>query len=257
MFLTEYCAVTDVGLQRNNNEDCHISLPLQGLWVVADGMGGHAAGEVASSIACNTLREAFLGGASLADAVQTSHKAILDAADAGVGGAGMGSTVVALASSQDRFQLAWVGDSRAYLFTTSSETPFRQLTKDHSYVQMLLDSGAITPEEFTTHPEKNIITQCLGALDLPEVNVGLFDAQWQPGDWLLLCSDGLTDAVSDDDIAASLKQANSVAAATAALLEAALKNGGRDNITIQLIQAPNKLQQRFQQLAGSISRNLR
>lgn len=257
MFLTEYCAATDVGLQRNNNEDCHIALPLRGLWVVADGMGGHAAGEVASAIACSTIRKRFLLGASLNDAIQDAHKAVLDAADMGVGSAGMGSTVVAMVSSNNHFQIAWVGDSRAYSFCPGDDPKLQQLTRDHSYVQMLLDTGAITREEFAHHPEKNIITQCLGSIDLTEVDVGVYQGQWHSRRWVLLCSDGLSDAVSDDEISQILHKAGDVSIATSNLVKAALNNGGRDNITVQIVGAPSLWARRLQSLSTLVFKALR
>lgn len=257
MFLTEYCAATDVGLQRNNNEDCHIALALHGLWVVADGMGGHAAGEVASAVVCNTIQKTFLGGSTLIEAIQASHKAVLDAAENGVGGTGMGSTVVALASRQNHYEVGWVGDSRAYLFSPGTPYQLKQLTKDHSYVQMLLDSGAIRPDEFANHPEKNIITQCLGSLDLDAVDVGRVQGEWAPGQIILLCSDGLTDAIGDVEIGRILGESDSLATATDILIKSALNKGGRDNITVQLISAPNRWTQHFQTLAGGLVRTLR
>lgn len=239
MQLSHFSAATDVGLQRNNNEDSHLSMPYLGVWAVADGMGGHAAGEVASAIVCDTLRKEVAKGSLLEHAIQAGHRAVLNAAERGVGGAGMGSTVVALQTLGNTYEICWVGDSRAYSFEPSCTVKLQQISRDHSYVQLLVDSGAIRAEDVSTHPEKNIITQCLGSVDLSNVEIGKVTGHWQPNQWLVLCSDGLSDAVNDKQMVAILQQANSVHQATANLIKAALNNGGRDNITVQIIASPS------------------
>lgn len=242
MHFLRYSAVTDVGRHRSNNEDCYLCSPTQGLWLVADGMGGHAAGEVASAITRDTILSSTQQGIPLPRAVQAAHQAIIDNAKQGVGGEGMGSTVVAVTSRSEQYQIAWVGDSRAYLWNPNSQT-LSQLTRDHSYVQMLVDSGAISKEEMANHPERNIITQCLGSQDLKEVKVDAITGVWQKDDVLILCSDGLTDTVTDDKIRDLLSMSTGVQAATRALVDAALQSGGRDNITVLTLSAPTQLQQ--------------
>jgi len=244
MFLMRHCALTNVGLQRNNNEDAYYASASQGLWVVADGMGGHAAGEVASAIVVDTVKKAIAAGASLEEAIQQSHHEILNAASAGVGGAGMGSTVVALRSKDNSYEICWVGDSRAYLFTPGDgerEAQFRQLTTDHSYVQMLYQSGAISEDELDSHPEKNIITQCLGSVELAEVQVDKIVGDWHPGAIILLCSDGLSDTVRAHKMKEILSSTQSLSGKTNALIQAALDGGGKDNITAETIVAPTRL----------------
>lgn len=248
-----FSAATDVGLQRNNNEDCYLSNPGLGLWIVADGMGGHAAGEVASSIATKTIQQEIHAGETLVSAIQKSHHAVLTAAANGHGGQGMGSTVVALKTKKHQFEVAWVGDSRAYLWpSTSDNAQLESLTTDHSYVQMLFQSGAISEDELDTHPEKNIITQCLGSVELDKVSVDHLEQTWGPGDWLLLCSDGLTDAVPTEMIESVLKQASSVQQATTTLIDAALNYGGRDNITVTVVEYPRSLGDMLYSLVQSI-----
>ena len=239
MHFWRYSAATDVGLQRNNNEDCYLSCPDLGLWIVADGMGGHAAGEVASAIVADTIKREVANGATLPDAIQTSHREVLSAAANGHGGQGMGSTVVALQTDGHHYEIAWVGDSRAYLWSNSEASEFAQITTDHSYVQMLYQTGAITEAELDTHPEKNIITQCLGSIELESVTVDTQEGEWQTGDWIILCSDGLSDAVSSDEISEILSRSSSTQSATSALIESALANGGKDNITVTIIECPN------------------
>jgi PPM family protein phosphatase len=237
----EFSALTHPGLRRDNNEDCFLCAPESGLWLVADGMGGHEAGEVASAIVRDTIKQLAEESKklSITNAIQTSHQAILNAAKNGIGAVGMGSTVVALLTRSKNYQVAWVGDSRAYLWTRTTEGgSLSRITTDHSYVQMLFSSGALTAEELETHPDKNIITQCLGMQDLAVVNVDVVQGQWQENQWIILCSDGLSDEMSDEKIADILLANDSSVKAVEKLLDETLKNGGRDNITIQIIESP-------------------
>lgn len=254
-----YSALTNVGLQRNNNEDAYYASASQGLWVVADGMGGHAAGEVASAIVVDTIKRAVETGSSLESAVQQSHHEILNAANSGVGGPGMGSTVVAMRSDGLNYEICWVGDSRAYLYVPAkdadSSAEFRQLTTDHSYVQMLFQSGAISEDELENHPEKNIITQCLGSVELPEVQVDKIVGEWPSDALILLCSDGLTDIVRDKDILEILDDNNSLSHKTNQLIEAALDAGGKDNVTIETISAPTRMNLFFARMGKLFSKS--
>ncbi len=237
----EFSAATHPGLKRDNNEDCFLSDPTSGLWLVADGMGGHEAGEVASAIVRDTIEKLVLqtGNFSLSEAIQTSHQTILSSAENGIGAVGMGSTVVVLFSRNKNYQIAWVGDSRAYLWTPSNDGgTLTRLTTDHSYVQMLFVAGTITAEEVESHPDKNIITQCLGMQELTRVNVDITQGQWQKNQWILLCSDGLTDELGDNAIAQILADNNDSQTAVDELLNKALKTGGHDNITVQIIESP-------------------
>jgi serine/threonine protein phosphatase PrpC len=237
----EYSAASHPGLMRDNNEDCFLSQPEHGLWLVADGMGGHEAGEVASAIVRDTIdRETQENpNASLLDTIQHAHATILTSAANGIGAPGMGSTVVALKSNSENYQVAWVGDSRAYLWTPTREGGrLERLSTDHSYVQMLVETGVIRAEEAESHPEKNIITQCLGMQELAQVKVDFIEHQWQKDQWVLLCSDGLTDEVDDRTIAQILFGSKDCLAAVDQLLHAALTSGGRDNITLQIIESP-------------------
>jgi len=237
----EYSAASHPGLLRDNNEDCFLSRPEHGLWLVADGMGGHEAGEVASAIVRDTIERETQDNPniSLLDSIQHAHTSILTSAAQGIGAPGMGSTVVALKSNSEKYQVAWVGDSRAYLWTPTREGGrLEQLSVDHSYVQMLVETGVIRPEDAEFHPEKNIITQCLGMQELTQVRVDVIEHQWQKDQWILLCSDGLTDEVSDKTIAQILCESPDCLAAVDQLLHAALTSGGRDNITLQIIESP-------------------
>ncbi|WP_053981199.1 PP2C family protein-serine/threonine phosphatase [Marinagarivorans algicola] len=239
MPLPYFSAQTNVGLVRRNNEDSILENPSLKLWAVADGMGGHASGEIASAIANSTIEQAVSDGASLPDAVQQAHKAVLNEASARPQYRGMGSTIVAVHSSGHQYQVAWVGDSRAYLWGQSNlGRHLEQLSTDHSYVQMLYQSGAITAKEMATHPERNVITQCLGSLELSALKVDSVDREWNKGDWLILCSDGLTDGVSDQEICNILSAHDHIPSAVDALMAAALTAGGRDNISVLIVSRP-------------------
>ena len=230
-----YGAATDTGHLREHNEDTYIALPEHGLWVVADGMGGHDCGEVASAIVVMHIEEQIKAGANFSDALQSAHQAVLSAVEEGIGKTGMGSTVVALKLEDSRYQVAWVGDSRAYLWYDHS---LKQLTHDHSVVQQMLDSGEINEQQAIHHPYRNIITQSLGSTYTEQVKVDTVNGRLSGEDKILLCSDGLTGEVSDQQIAEILNSATDNQGAVQHLIDKALENGGSDNITVMLISIP-------------------
>ncbi len=233
-------SLTDVGRTRSNNEDRYLELPARGVWAVADGMGGHASGEVASQIVIETLQQVLASSATavptLEAALKQAHTKILLAAKNNPKLAGMGSTAVVLSIFEQHYEIAWVGDSRAYCWTPSTETngELLQLTTDHSLVQALVDKDILTPAEAATHPEKHVITQCLGAQG-NTLSIDKITGTLLPQQWLLLCSDGLTNELTDQDIADHLEQSKDINHASKQLLDAALAAGGKDNITLQLI----------------------
>ena len=164
--------LTDVGRMRDHNEDSVGAYPGLGLWVVADGMGGHEAGEVASELAVSHIPRLVAEGSTLVEAVERCHRIIQKAPEIGTGVRGMGTTVVAAQlQANGAFQVCWVGDSRAYVFGRGR---LRQLTIDHSYVQTLVNAGVITAQEAETHPERNVVTQSLGTETLAAVEVGRY-----------------------------------------------------------------------------------
>lgn len=226
--------LTDVGCKRDYNEDCLACLPEIGLWVVADGMGGYDAGEVASALAVDTITGEVQKGESLKDAILSAHQKILEAVTQGRGSKGMGTTVIALKLSGLKYEIAWVGDSRAYLFSKK----LFQVSRDHSFVQYMLDKGAITPKEAKDHPRSNEITQALGSAPDSGPKVDTVKGSFFKGEKLLLCSDGLYGEVDDKTIQTILKSKNSDQDKAAKLIEEARKNGGSDNITAILVSAP-------------------
>ncbi len=221
------------GLVRELNEDKSLSMPGLNLWVVADGMGGHEAGEVASAITIREIGRSIEQGMPLAEAIETAHRAIQAAALQGEGSANMGSTVVAAKLNGLRYEIAWVGDSRAYLWNGT----LHQLTTDHSYVQLLLNAGLITENEIPGHPSRNVISQALGVggPDNDNIKVDLVSGELGEGDTLLLCSDGLSGGVTDQGIAAILAETTDAQTTVDRLIAAALEAGGKDNVTVIVI----------------------
>jgi protein phosphatase len=235
---------SDTGRLRTTNQDSYAILPDLGLYVVADGMGGAQGGEVASRVAIETIRDAFQErtAQALADAVAAANQRIHEMGDA-PDLRGMGTTAVAMAvvtedadpdasdgDEQDRPEhllVANVGDSRAYLFRDGGLT---QLTDDHSVVAELVRDGRITAEEAEGHPQRNVITRVLGVY--PRVTADLWPVDAVRGDRYLLCSDGLFNEVSNDQMAAVLRRLRDPNEAAAELVRLANEGGGRDNITV-------------------------
>ncbi|MCX6068480.1 MAG: protein phosphatase 2C domain-containing protein [Chloroflexi bacterium] len=217
----DFALGTHIGLVRELNEDSHLALPKHGLWVVADGMGGNEAGEVASKITIREIARSIEQGLPLAEAIEIAQ---------GEGGANMGSTVVAAKLDGLHYKIAWVGDSRAYLWNGR----LHQLTTDHSYVQLLLKAGLITEKEILGHPSRNVITQALGVggPDNANIKVDLVSGELNENDTLLLCSDGLSGEVREEHVAAILAETEDAQTRVARLISAALKAGGKDNITV-------------------------
>lgn len=227
---------THAGL-REVNEDSYLSLPDYGVWVIADGMGGHGAGDTASQIAVLEIVRQIKQNVSLTQAIASAHQAIQTAALNGEGNSDMGTTVVAVKLDGLRYEIAWVGDSRAYLWNGA----LQQLTTDHSYVQLLLNSGMITQTEALNYPGRNIVVQALGVggMNKAAINIDQVFGELNHGDSLLLCSDGLTGEVSDESIAAILAEKFSSKCKATRLIEAALAAGGKDNVTVTVITQTN------------------
>ncbi len=225
---------THVGNVRSHNEDCLRTVPESGLWVVADGMGGHEGGETASAIAVEVIVKQVCGGISLQESILNAHHAIKQASREGKGPEGMGTTVVALSAIEDRYEIAWVGDCRAYLWDGGH---LQLLTRDHSYVQHLVDTGVISAGESDRHPYQDILLQALGAKDIPDVTVDRLTKDWHRSEQVLLCSDGLTKELDHQGISDILALDIDEQAKVERLINTALEHGGKDNITAVLISA--------------------
>ena len=224
-------AATDVGLRRTRNEDAFRCLDDQGLWLVADGMGGPGGGDVASEIVARTVVEEVREGRSLPEAAQAAHEAVTAAALSGQGRPGMGSTLVALSALGEGYELCWVGDSRAYLW----DGVLRRLSRDHSLVQELVDEGEITEVQARIHPDRNIITRVLGGNMAGDCGAETVSGVLDPAARILLCTDGLTGELTDEEIAGQLSRSESDQEAVERLISAALEHGGSDNVTVALL----------------------
>jgi PPM family protein phosphatase len=235
--MLSYAAKTNLGNQRENNEDCYLACPELCLWVMADGVGGQDAGEVASKIACNVIKSEVAEGRGLVEAVSVAHQTIKQSPKQGIGKEGMATTVVVLLIHGDEYQVAWVGDSRAYLWNGGQ---LRQLSHDQSLVQRLVDEKIISAAEALHHPRRNLVIQALGQKNLDTVEVETVVGRFNNGDKIILCSDGLTDYVEDKQIAGLLTAYDDNQELVEQLVSAALAAQGKDNITVLAIDMSAK-----------------
>lgn len=247
-----YKAISDVGRKRSANEDSYFADDDLNLFVVADGMGGHAAGEVASKIAVEAIQDFIrftnndkditwpyefdeslsMAGNRLKTAIQSAHAKVLEATSQKKEFQGMATTVVSILMSDGKAQVAHVGDSRAYLVRGDR---LIQLTSDHSWVNEQLRTGAITSQQARNHPYRNIVTRALGGPNPVDVDVS--EEPMQDGDIIILCSDGLNTMITDEDILNIVERSNGdIETACQELINTANQNGGEDNVTSILVK---------------------
>jgi len=227
----EVGAATDTGRVRDHNEDGYLVDHVVGLFAVADGMGGHRGGEVASAAALEALRIAFVAGAPVDEAVGVANDAVHEQSVAYPNLRGMGTTLTAGSfDDEGHLVLGHVGDSRAYL---ARDGDLERVTTDHSLVEELIQAGELTPEEAERDPRRSMITRALGLE--PGVVVDVITVDLRAGDRLVLCSDGLTTMVGEDEIASLLAAEPDAASAATRLVDAANSAGGVDNITVVVV----------------------
>ena len=233
--MIEFGHLSHVGLRRELNEDTYYGDSELGLWLVADGMGGHEYGEVASALAREAIVREIRSGSSLAEAIRIADEEIIRCSKRRGDSLPMGTTVVAARVNGARFEVAWVGDSRVYLWREGSLT---QISQDHSYVQELIAQGAISVDQARSHPHRNVVTQALGVTEPQALNVETLSGELAPGTQLLLCSDGLTEEVDDSGISRVLAHTEcSAQECVDGLVAAALDGGGSDNVTVVLVRS--------------------
>ncbi|MBE9060173.1 Stp1/IreP family PP2C-type Ser/Thr phosphatase [cf. Phormidesmis sp. LEGE 11477] len=233
-----FAGLTDIGLQRATNQDSYYISSQGDLFIVADGMGGHAGGQEASRLSTKTIRDyltthrssTLSSPALLRQAIAAANSAVLADQCRHPERADMGTTVVIVMLRDRRFWCAHVGDSRLYLLREHS---LIQVTKDHTWVAQAMLSGGLTSEEISTHPWRHVLSQCVGREDLAGVEIQPLELE--KGDRLLLCSDGLSEELSDEVIAGCLASMLTCETAVASLIETAKTQGGRDNITAIVI----------------------
>lgn len=229
-------ARTHNGAVRELNEDRFVELPQAGLWAVADGMGGHQAGDVAAQMAADALVRVAAGNAApspgdVIEAVEAVNSALLARGGSANGGGTSGSTLVSLLIDENGYTCIWVGDSRAYLFRDGRLT---RISRDHSLVQEMVDAGVLTPEQARNHPRGHVITRAIGVAD--PIRLEAIAGSIEAGDIFLLCSDGLTGTLEDSEIEAFLSGGELIPAADA-MLAASLGKHARDNVTLVLVEA--------------------
>ncbi len=234
MRVADSAGSTDAGRKRRRNEDAFVHDPP--LFAVADGMGGAQAGEVASRLAAAAFREFHEADGldpeeRVATIIQEANRRIYERAKSDAQASGMGTTITAALVAEEGVAVGHVGDSRAYRLRDGQ---LEQLTEDHSLVADLVRSGRLTPDEADTHPQRSVITRALGTD--AHVDVDTFTADAQAGDVFLLCSDGLTTMVGDEEITETVARSSSLEQATKALVRAANKAGGEDNVTVVLFR---------------------
>ena len=233
------CGKTDVGLRRSNNEDAFFIQPDSSFSAVSDGMGGAAAGEIASRIFVETAQEVFVNQLkteldtylSVQEVFRLGNERILEHVSTNPDHKGMGCTAELIGFHSDRYVVGHIGDSRTYLFR---EGVLRQITKDHSLVQNQLDQGLISQEDARKHPLRHIVLRALGIGT--SVSLDVIRGRIQPRDIFLLCSDGLTDLIEDAVIHEILTAGKSLINSVDLLIDAAKTAGGKDNITVVLCE---------------------
>lgn len=249
---TFYAGATHVGMKRSHNEDNYFILPEENLFIVADGMGGHASGEVASQIAVETLYNFFIDTARdreatwpykenptlaydenrLITGIKLANRRVYEMAQSNPRYKGMGTTVVTLHCTDAHTYVGHVGDSRGYLVRNGS---IEQVTEDHSLLNDYLKVHKLSPEEIANFPHKNVIVRALGMKDTVEVDVKRVEAR--SGDIILLCSDGLSGMVPDDLIRSTVVESqDNIEQAVQTLIAKANANGGQDNVTVTLVR---------------------
>ncbi|AFZ28655.1 protein serine/threonine phosphatase [Gloeocapsa sp. PCC 7428] len=234
-----FTGLSNPGLVRFSNQDAYYIDPEGRFFIVADGMGGHTGGEEASRIATQVIRDYLLQHwksdlatkVLLENAFKQANLAIVREQQLQPQCGDMGTTAVAVVFRDQQPAIAHVGDSRLYLFRGAA---LQQITADHTWVNMALHQGDITQEEARAHPWRHILLRCLGREELDQIDLQTLNVQ--SGDRLLLCSDGLTEELADEEIAFHLQSNPAIEKATAALLKAALASGGHDNITVAIIE---------------------
>ncbi len=248
--VTSFGSRTDVGCVRDHNEDSLVVRPP--LFAVADGMGGHAAGEVASEIAVNVLAELapeHPDGAALQTAVEEANREIIRASRDGRGREGMGTTMTACMLEGERLLIAQVGDSRAYLL---HQGKLQQLTRDHSLMADMIEAGQLTPEEARNHPQRSVITRALGSD--PNTRPDIYEINVDAGDRLLVCSDGLSSMVRNETIEATLRRVRDPQRCASQLVNEAIAAGGHDNVTVIVSNVEGFAEKRRRKMARKTKR---
>lgn len=230
-----FAMMSHQGVERKTNDDKVFAAPEQNLWVLSDGVGGLAQGEQASQFVIDEVDKSIRKGLKLKSAVHSAHSVIKaynnhEKED-------RGATVVALQHFGTAYQIAWVGDSRAYLWSAEAQT-LEQLTEDHTLVQKLINAGLLAPEKAHDHPQKHVITQCLGVENEHQLDIGLLQRDWQFSESVLICSDGLYEELTEEQMMACLNKHSDRQAAIKEMIDWACEHGGKDNLSVIIVDSP-------------------
>ena len=217
--------------QRKVNEDYFLIDESLGLYIIADGVGGLEKGEIASRIACDTIASGIKSGLGLSEAVYLAHRTIIGEIKHDQHKQGMATTIVAVLFNKNAYEIIWVGDSRVYLWDES----LKQITKDDSYVELLLENGHIGLEELETHPDRNVISQALG-IERKQIALNKNSGTLAKDQILLLCTDGLYSIADQFDMVESIRDSGNINDITKTLVKTAVDKEGKDNITLMLIE---------------------
>lgn len=233
-----FAGATDTGCVRSANQDSYYIDPNGRFFVVADGMGGHAGGEIASKIAVDAIRACLESLWDIEEDTQTlmqeaifkANQEIIRDQSANPVRSDMGTTIVVLVFRNEQPWFCHIGDSRLYRLRGAK---LEQISDDHTWIARAIQTGVVNPEDAKTHPWRHMLLQCLGREDVKSITAQ--ELEWQPGDRFLICSDGLTEELSDDRITHHLKSIRNCQQAAQALIESAKLRGGRDNITVVIV----------------------
>lgn len=231
----KHAMMSHQGHERETNDDKVFASAELGLYILSDGVGGLAQGEQASQFVVDEISKSIGLGRNLKTAVHSAHSVIKaynkhEAED-------RGATVVAMLSNDNDYEIAWVGDTRAYCWNVLNQE-LTQLTEDHTLVQKLINAGLLNSEEAINHPKKHVITQCLGIEDQHQLDIGLLNNNWNYGDLIIIASDGLYEEVSNYEIQQCLKMPKDNQTKVEQLIDLACKNGGKDNLSLILVESP-------------------
>jgi len=231
--MIEFGHGTHVGLRRTRNEDTYHADASLGLFLVADGMGGHQHGEVASALVRDAIVDLIARGHGLIEAIQGACERLRARTSDSTDVLPMGTTIALLHLVGDSYEVAWVGDSRIYLW----QHELRQISHDHSLVQTLVEAGQLDPAQARQHPQRNVLTQALGVTATEQLHIGLARGRLEPGMSFLLCTDGLTECVSEASIARIVARTDLASQECVdQLLLSALDEGGDDNVTAIIVR---------------------
>ena len=224
-------AESHIGQRKINEDACLIDESI-GLYIVADGVGGLEKGEIASRLACEVVQDCIISGQTLTESIYSAHRAIIKEVQRNSQKQGMATTIAAVLFNENAYEVAWVGDSRVYLWDNN----LKLLTKDDSYVEMLHENGHISFDEMEKHPDRNIISQALG-IQRKEIHISTNSGTLERGRVLLLCTDGLYSITNEENIVNELSHTNNVSKLTQQLVDIAVNKEGKDNISLIVIKS--------------------